>query len=102
MSTESNIEFKITFRNFQSSPSLTEHIKKKFTSVFKSFFDRNVFVHVILSKKNLCFGEVSARFPNFTLVVSTEEKDFYTLVNRLKSIIREQLRRHKEKLHEKQ
>lgn len=101
MSEESNIQFKITFRNFQSSPTLIEHIKKRFFGIFKRFYDREVHVNVILNKKTLCYGEVSARFPNFTLVASTEDKDFYSLIDKLKSIIREQLRRHKERLHEK-
>ncbi|MCS6893591.1 MAG: ribosome-associated translation inhibitor RaiA [Deltaproteobacteria bacterium] len=98
MSEEGDVSFKITFRNFQSSPALSEYIKKRFLSVFRRFHDKSLVVNVTLNKKNLCIGEVSAHFPNFTLVASIEDKDFYLVVDKLKNIIREQLRRHKEKL----
>lgn len=92
------ISYKVTFRNFQSSQPLIDYIKKRFTPILRRFFDRELIVHVTLKKANLCIGEISAHLPHFTLVASTEEKDFYNLIDKLKDIVREQLRRHKEKL----
>ncbi|MCS6962096.1 MAG: ribosome-associated translation inhibitor RaiA [Deltaproteobacteria bacterium] len=98
MDTRQNLSFKITFRNFKSSQSLLEYVEKRLAPIFKRFYDRDLTIHVTFSKRTLCFGEVNVHFPNFTLVASTEDKDFYQLVDKLKDIVREQLRRHKEKL----
>lgn len=95
---DTEIVYRVTFRNFQSSQPLIDYIKKRFTPILRRFFDRELIVHVTLKKTNLCIGEISAHLPHFTLVASTEEKDFYKLIDKLKDIVREQLRRHKEKL----
>lgn len=95
---KSDVVYKVTFRNFQSSQALIDYIEKRFTPILRRFFDRELIVNVTLKKTNLCVGEISAHFPHFTLVASTEDKDFYKLVDKLKDIVREQLRRHKERL----
>jgi ribosomal subunit interface protein len=95
------LDFKITFRNLQPSDALSEAIKKRLGPIFRKFSNRPLIVNAILKKTTLCFMEVSVHFPNFTLVASSEDKDFYLLIDKIKGIIREQLRRHKEKLRDK-
>jgi len=94
-----DLNFKITYRNFKQSDALNEAIKKRFTSILKKFYNRDLIVNVVLKKTSLAFMEVSIHLPNFTLVASAEDKDFYTVLDKLKAIVREQLRRNKEKLH---